>query len=368
VRLLAARAGAFALLVFCLGRPPAAAADMVALTSPRPAACITDDGAVFSVVDGALKPVRGQFMIFPPGGHEWHPRTAVALDGEPGQLLRMYLWSAEPLDSLSVQIGIAGKNALSRSAGFRAGTRNGTEEWVALIGIPPWTAAREYSLTLTAAAGQRSYILVQPFTVTPRVFRSDRISLNAELTDLATVPDDKKKNESRILAMILATPHPDAVFETGPLVPPIPAGRRTSGYADRREYDYSDGSKGYSVHNGVDIASPLGTSVAASGKGRVVFADLRIMTGNTVIIEHLPGLFSVYYHLFSIAVKTGDVVEQGAAIGTVGMTGFATGPHLHWEVEASGVAVDPDALVRRPLLDTSADFFDIEHAVSTEGR
>jgi murein DD-endopeptidase MepM/ murein hydrolase activator NlpD len=99
-----------------------------------------------------------------------------------------------------------------------------------------------------------------------------------------------------------------------------------------------------------------------------VFADLRILTGNTVIIEHLPGLFSVYYHMSEILVKTGDVVEQGALVGSVGMTGFATGPHLHWEVEAAGVAVDPDALVGRPLLDKKADFFDIEHAVSTEGR
>jgi murein DD-endopeptidase MepM/ murein hydrolase activator NlpD len=368
VRVLRAPAGALALLVFCLGGAPRAAADIVALTSPAPATCVTDDGAVFSVENGALRPVRGQFMISPPGGHEWHPRTGVALDGEPGQLLGMRLWSAEPLDSLTVLIGTPGKNGLSRAPGFRAEVQQGAEEWVALIGIPPWTTPQEYTLTLTAASGQHSYILVQPFTVTARTFRSERIPLNAELTDMATVPDEKKKNESRVLAMILATPHPDAVFETGPFIVPIPGGRRTSGYADRREYDYSDGNKGYSVHLGVDIASPLGTAVAASGKGRVVFADLRIMTGNTVIIEHLPGLFSVYYHMSTISVKTGDVVEQGAPIGSVGMTGFATGPHLHWEVEAAGVAVDPDALVHRPLLDTNADFFDIEHAVSTEGR
>jgi murein DD-endopeptidase MepM/ murein hydrolase activator NlpD len=241
------------------------------------------------------------------------------------------------------------------------------ELWAALVGIPPWSSPREYTLTLSAASGKRSFLLLQPFTVSSHAFFSERIPLTAELTDMATVPDEQKKEESRVLAEVLVTPHADAVFETGPFVVPIPGGRRTSGYGDRREYDYSDGTKGYSVHLGVDIASPLGTPVPAAGRGRVVFADTRILTGNTVIVEHLPGLFSVYYHMSTIAVKTGDVVERGQVIGTVGMTGFATGPHLHWEVEDGGVAVDPDALVRGPLLDKNADFFDIDHAVAPKG-
>jgi hypothetical protein len=340
---------------------------MVALTSPVSATCVTDTGAVFTVENGALRPLRGQFMIFPPGGQELHPRAGISLDGEPGQLLRMYVWSAEPLDSLSVQVGTQGKNSLTRAVGFRAESREGMELWAALVGIPPWSSPREYTLTLSAASGKRSFLLLQPFTVSSHAFFSERIPLTAELTDMATVPDEQKKEESRVLAEVLVTPHADAVFETGPFVVPIPGGRRTSGYGDRREYDYSDGTKGYSVHLGVDIASPLGTPVPAAGRGRVVFADTRILTGNTVIVEHLPGLFSVYYHMSTIAVKTGDVVERGQVIGTVGMTGFATGPHLHWEVEDGGVAVDPDALVRGPLLDKNADFFDIDHAVAPKG-
>jgi murein DD-endopeptidase MepM/ murein hydrolase activator NlpD len=220
---------------------------------------------------------------------------------------------------------------------------------------------------LTAAAGQRSYLLVEPFTLASRKFLSERITLSAELTALATVPDQKKKDQSRVLAEVFATPHPDARFETGTFIVPIPVGRRSSGFGDRREYDYADGSKGYSVHLGVDIVSPAGTPVPACGRGRVVFAHTRIMTGNTVVIEHLPGLFSVYYHMSSISVKKDDIVEKGQVIGAVGMTGFATGPHLHWEVEDAGVAVDPDALVRGPLLDNNAEFFDIDHAVAAKG-
>lgn len=359
----------FSLLAAGLAGGPACGleAETLSLTKPYPATCMTDDGAVYSVDDGELKPVRGQFTIFPAGGEALRPRTAVSLDGEPGQLLRMYVWSEEPLDSVSIQVGTPGKPAVTRTTGFRVQYSDGKDAWAALLGIPAWSVEHDYTLTLTVEAGQRSFLLLQPFTVARRKFVSETIPLTSDLTSMVTVPDAQKKEESRILAEVLSTPHPDAVFETGDLLVPIPFGRRTSGFGDRREYDYSDGSKGYSVHLGVDIASPIGTPVPASGRGRVVFAGTRILTGNTVIIEHLPGFFTVYYHMSSLAVKAGEVVEKSQVIGTVGMTGFATGPHLHWEMDSVGVAVDPDAVSRRPLLDKKPDFFDIEHAAAPKG-
>jgi murein DD-endopeptidase MepM/ murein hydrolase activator NlpD len=100
----------------------------------------------------------------------------------------------------------------------------------------------------------------------------------------------------------------------------------------------------------------------------VVFASNRILTGNTIIIEHLPGLFSIYYHMSALDAAEGQIVEKGQVIGKVGMTGFATGPHLHWEIQSTGIAVDPDELTQSPLLDTHAAFYDIEARNSTEGR
>ncbi len=161
---------------------PGLHADTLALTQPAPAACITDDGALYTVEGGELRPVRGQFMIFPTGGPVLHPRTAVLLDGEPGQLLHMYAWSMEHLDSVSVQIGTPGKIPLTKAAGFRVQNENGVELWAALLGIPAWGAEHEYTLTFRAEAGQRSYLLLQPFTVTERKFFSERIPLSADLT------------------------------------------------------------------------------------------------------------------------------------------------------------------------------------------
>ena len=67
----------------------------------------------------------------------------------------------------------------------------------------------------------------------------------------------------------------------------------------------------------------------------------RIITGNTVIIEHLPGVFTLYYHMDSILIESGMVVKKGKQIGPVGATGLVTGAHLHWELRVSQVPVDP---------------------------
>ena len=217
-------------------------------------------------------------------------------------------------------------------------------------------------------AGGRTYLQIVPFTVDRRVFFSEKLGLDADLTHLVAGSDAQKVRETCILIQVLSTPHAEAVYETGTLLTPFAGGRRTSGYGDRRELDYTDGTHANTIHLGVDIASPEGTPVPCSGRGRVVFAGPRILTGNTIIVEHLPGLFSVYYHLSAIGVSVGDMVDRGEVIGKVGMTGFATGPHLHWEIQVMGVAVDPDEAAKVPLLDKPADFPDIVKASSTEGR
>jgi murein DD-endopeptidase MepM/ murein hydrolase activator NlpD len=78
---------------------------------------------------------------------------------------------------------------------------------------------------------------------------------------------------------------------------------------------------------------------------------MRIVTGNTVIIEHAPGIYSLYYHLDRINVQEGAIVTAGAVIGLSGSTGLSTGPHLHWELRINTEGTDPDAFVSRPVID-----------------
>ena len=116
-------------------------------------------------------------------------------------------------------------------------------------------------------------------------------------------------------------------------------------------YSYIDGSNDSSVHAGIDFGVPRGTEVRACAAGRVVFAGYRIVTGNSVIIEHLPGVYSLYYHMDKINVSEGSVAESGALLGVSGSTGLSTGPHLHWEIRVSTEYADPDIFMSRAVLD-----------------
>ena len=102
-------------------------------------------------------------------------------------------------------------------------------------------------------------------------------------------------------------------------------------------------------HRGLDIAAPPGTPVGAMARGVVSLAEADMyFTGGTVMVDHGHGLHSIYAHLRDVLVEAGQDVAQGAVLGTIGSTGRAAGPHLHWGVYWFGQAVDP-ALLAGPM-------------------
>jgi murein DD-endopeptidase MepM/ murein hydrolase activator NlpD len=99
-------------------------------------------------------------------------------------------------------------------------------------------------------------------------------------------------------------------------------------------------------HRGLDVAAPPGTPVGAMARGVVSLAEPDLyFTGGTVMVDHGHGLHSIYVHLQDVLVEVGQDVAQGAILGTVGSTGRATGPHLHWGIYWFDRAVDPALLV-----------------------
>ena len=95
-------------------------------------------------------------------------------------------------------------------------------------------------------------------------------------------------------------------------------------------------------HSGIDLAARRGTPIHATGKGEVVYAKMSYGGyGNLVKIDHGDGLITKYAHMQLINVKKGDIVERGQIVGKVGTTGRSTGPHLHYEVNLNGKAVNP---------------------------
>lgn len=122
-------------------------------------------------------------------------------------------------------------------------------------------------------------------------------------------------------------------------------GRVSGGFGAQRIYR---GGVAAAPHSGLDIAAAAGAVVVAPADGVVVLAPPPrfSLEGNLVIIDHGLGLSSAFLHLSRASVTVGQRVRQGEEIGRVGMTGRATGPHLHWSVVWNGVKLDPAAVLR----------------------
>ncbi len=145
----------------------------------------------------------------------------------------------------------------------------------------------------------------------------------------------------------------DAVFAgrsgpprwSGPFVLPLhSAPDVTAPFGQRRAYNQEPP---YEVHEGLDLGAPYGTPVYAPAPGRVVFARTLPLRGNAIIVDHGAGVFTLYAHLEAFRVHVGQEVAAGDLLGLVGATGNALGPHLHWEVHASGPAVQPQEWLSR---------------------
>ena len=101
-------------------------------------------------------------------------------------------------------------------------------------------------------------------------------------------------------------------------------------------------------HYGIDIAQKKGAPIVAPSSGKVkLVAKEMFFTGNTVILDHGLGLISIFAHMDEILVQNGQFVSIGETLGSVGMTGRATGPHLHWGVYLENTPVDPMSLLSR---------------------
>ena len=118
---------------------------------------------------------------------------------------------------------------------------------------------------------------------------------------------------------------------------PLEFSRVSSGFGTRRHPIHRD----WRAHKGVDYAAPIGTRVRSVGNGFVDYAGPKGGYGNVVIVRHHGQYTTVYAHLSRIAVKRGARVEQNDTIGFVGQTGWATGPHLHYEFRIAGEARNP---------------------------
>ena len=127
------------------------------------------------------------------------------------------------------------------------------------------------------------------------------------------------------------------------LASPVEFSRVSSGFAMR----FHPIHKTWRAHLGTDFAAPTGTTVRTVGDGVVEFAGVQNGFGNVVFVKHRNQHVTVYAHLSRIGVKKGESVSQGQTLGAVGATGWATGPHLHFEFRVNGEHQDPMVIARQ---------------------
>ena len=126
------------------------------------------------------------------------------------------------------------------------------------------------------------------------------------------------------------------------LTSPVEYSRISSGFAMR----FHPVLQTWRAHNGTDFAAPLGTPARTIGDGVVEFAGVQNGYGNVVFVKHRNNQETVYAHLSEINVQQGQSVSQGQTVGLVGATGWATGPHLHFEFRVDGAQQDPQLLAQ----------------------
>lgn len=303
-------------------------------------------------------------------GFAAEPATAV-FTGEDYSIYVTYSESLQPGDPLCVRLDFTPSKKTMREpdgltqAVLLFGEKKKTDFFVldgkndantslslcAMIPLSTYQESGSYDVTIMYSAYGREYMKFSlPISVEPKEFISETLELDNRNTAIKTDTSSTRMNQIDTLNEILFTVNSEAVYQKKAFVAPTTATRRTSFFGDRRVYTYVGGGSSTSLHYGIDYGIPTGSEVTSCGDGRVVMAEERISSGLSVVIEHMPGLYSLYYHLDSMSVKVGDMVKAGDKVGLSGSTGLATGPHLHWEVRLNGEAVNPDFFTEKSFL------------------
>jgi murein DD-endopeptidase MepM/ murein hydrolase activator NlpD len=156
--------------------------------------------------------------------------------------------------------------------------------------------------------------------------------------DPATLDEANTKPEEDLIRQITAPATSDKRWDGIFRLPVDEPYCIKSWYGNRRSYN---GGPYSFFHTGLDYGVCVNLNIYAPAPGTVVFSGPLTVRGNATIIDHGWGVYSGFWHQQETMVKVGDIVETGQLIGLIGGTGRATGPHLHWEVWANGVQVDP---------------------------
>ena len=207
--------------------------------------------------------------------------------------------------------------------------------WRALVGIDLDQRPGRYLIEVEADVGSSVLRQSRPLVVGPRKFPTRTLRVNPAFVNPS--PDDltRIRQDQAFISETYGRPASMRLW-SAPFVRPVP-GDANSSFGTRSVFN----GEPRSPHGGTDFLSPSGTPIKAPNAGHVVCARDLYFTGNTVIIDHGLGMFSMLAHLSRLDVREGDTVRDSQIVGLVGATGRVTGPHLHWALSVSGARVNP---------------------------
>ncbi len=248
---------------------------------------------------------------------------------QPGEVVLVTVRAAQPLDAVAIHIFNED----------HAGYQVAADTWQVLVGIDLDVPVGTYTLAVTAHGAAGPIAGQALLKVADKKFPTRRLTVDESFVNPPPDVTDRIIREARELNATWETSAPERLWG-GAFIRPVPQ-EANSRFGSRSIYN----GQARSPHGGADFLSPAGTPIKSPNAGRVVIARDLYYTGNTVVIDHGLGLFSVFAHLSVLNVKPGDLVETGQLLGKVGATGRVTGPHLHWGLRLDGARVDPLSLL-----------------------
>jgi len=223
---------------------------------------------------------------------------------------------------------VAVPSARATYHGERVLVRAHGKGWEAVVGVP--LSARPGPDSLDAD-GQ-----AVPFTVLPKHYPEQRVQVaNPRLVN-PNAEDEARIAREAALTGPAWTAWPEGLTPTLAFSQPTP-GALTASFGMRRIFN----GEPRAPHSGLDIKALAGQVVWAPAAGVVVLTGSFFFSGNAVYLAHGEGVVSLFAHLSKVLVQKGQILKAGEPLGEVGMTGRATGPHLHWSLSLNNARVDP---------------------------
>jgi murein DD-endopeptidase MepM/ murein hydrolase activator NlpD len=213
--------------------------------------------------------------------------------------------------------------------------------WQILVGIPLMEKLGKKTIKVQGAS-TRSF----DFEVMEHTFTEQHITLKGKKKkyvnpNLAHI--DRIKSERPVLSSARKIFSND-ILSDGLFIRPV-NGVTTSPFGLKRFYN----GEARRPHTGLDYAGDIGSPIRAPADGKVILAGEFFFNGNAIFLDHGRGMISVYIHMNERLAKQGQQIKQGEVIGTIGQTGRATGPHLHWGVYLNQTVINPNLLLGMAL-------------------